>query len=268
MLPKSFARQIIDSDAYRLIFGKDGKGGALEKVLALTKGEGGSIFAEVAKYVQSTVRKVGDAIRSNINDHLATFELQLKKEFNIVLEAAVAKGAPKLSSAITHLAKVVGEVKNGLSDTILKIEEMRKTANEAAVTSIHQLQSVYHQAKEQTQVIQTHLGRLGKLLSEGKSFSSEKEYRVGLMKGWSVVGQVLGSVSVGSVPTPHVQTKASIGVAYQATGPEREGSIVEVSLMPSARVQGSLNALGESKMHIEFSPPLSALVPMMRWVYV
>ena len=264
MLPKSFTRQIIDSDAYRLIFGIDGKGSALGKVLALTKGKGGSIPAEVVKYVQNTVRQVGDTIKNSINNRLAEFELRLRKEFHLVLEAAVATGAPQLSSTMKHLVQVVGDVKNGLADTIQKIEEMRKTANDAAIASIHKVRSVYEQAKEHAQVIQTHLDGFSKLLSEGKSFSSEKEYRVGLMKGWSVVAKILGSVSVGSVPTPHVQTKASIGVSYQATGPEREGSIVEVSLMPSARLQSSVNSLGDEKMHIEFAPALNELVPMMR----
>ena len=127
---------------------------------------------------------------------------------------------------------------------------------------------MYKKGKEYVRIVLSHLDDVIKMLSEGKSFSSEKEYRVGLMKGWSVVGKAAATVAVGAVPTPNVQTKASIGISYEATGPEREGSIVEISMAPAASLQNTVNSLGKKKLNVVFNPKLEDLIPMMRCVHV
>ena len=275
MLPKFLVKQITDCKEYQLMFGKDGKGGALGKVSALASGGKKGIPAQITEYVEDTVFKVGNTIRSNINEKIIELEIQLRKEFNSVLDAAAAtagkaaaKGAPQLSDKINKLAKLSTNTKKALSNVIRKAEGMRESADITAHRAIKKCQEVYNKAKEYSQTIRSHSDKLIALISEGKSFSTEKKYRVGLMKGWSVVGKAAATVAVGAVPTPNVQTKASIEVLYKATGPDREGSIVEIFMRPSANLQTSTNSLGGQKTEIVFKPKLDELVPMMRCVHV
>ena len=268
MLPKSFVSQITDSKAYQLIFGKDGQGGVIAKIVSIAKGDKDGISSEITKFILKTTREMADTIRETIDEKIADFEVKLRKEFNLLLHEAVTEGAPKLTKYVNQLAAISTKVKTGVAEALKKADEMRKKADDFATKIIAKCREMYLKAKEYVRIVRTHVDGVIKLLSEGKTFSAEKEYRVGLMKGWNMVGKAAATVALGAVPTPNVQTKASIGLSYEATGPEREGGIIEISMAPSASLQNTVNSHGDKKLNVVFSPKLSDLVPMMRCLHV
>ena len=267
MLPKSFITPITDSTAYKAIFGKDDKGGALGMIASLAQGGGDALPAQVAEFVLKAVRQVSDLISKTIKEKINEYEFQLRKKFDSLLQEAV-KGLEKISDKISAVAEVVHKAKEGVSMIVDKIIEIRNKLDKLAEEVIGHIKAAYVKANEYAQIVLGHIDGVVKLLSEGKTFSTEKEYRVGLMQGWSAVGKAQATVSVGAVPTPNVQAKAGVGVWYHASRPEREGPIVEISMAPSATYKKANNSLGEEEHIVEFDPPLDSLVPMMRYAYV
>ena len=268
MLPKSFVRQITDSEAYQLIFGKDGQGGVIGKLAAIAKGDKDAISSKITDFILETVRDIADIVREIIDEKLTEFEIKMRKGFNLLLDEVVAKGAPKIAKYVEQVAEISTEIKTGLAAAIKKAEETIKHVNAVAKKIIGKCREMYGKAKEYVHIVLSHMDEVIKLLSEGKSFSSDKQYRVGLMKGWSVVAKAAATVAVGALPTPNVQTKASVGISYEATGPEREGNIVEISMSPAASLENTVNSLGKKKLHVVFNPKLKDLIPMMRCVHV
>ena len=162
-----------------------------------------------------------------------------------------------------------------VSDTVAAV----KTDLESAAKSLNDgLKETIKRGREILERIETAANKVSKLydgfvkqISGDMSYSKEKTYTVGLLKGWRATLYSRATLDGQLLPNPTAEGKVSVGINYATTTPKRQGGILDISLEPSVKLKQSDGLNGNTDYNIEFEPPIKDLVPMMRsstWVVI
>ena len=161
------------------------------------------------------------------------------------------------------------EIKGIVTAVKETLDKVTKELNNALKTAIEEVQKKINEVGKFAHKLKNLFTGFVKKISGDMSFSTEKSYSVGLMKGWRAKVYGRGTLEAQLLPKPYAQGKASIGIDYATTTPKRQGNIVDISQEPSVKLKETKDLNNKTQYSVEFDPPIKALVPMMRsstWV--
>ena len=188
---------------------------------------------------------------------------------------------------------------DGAKKTIDGVITAAQDANKKVDNALTQL----HKADAIIQKVNMVADDFVKKISGDMSWSTEKNYTVGLLKGWRATMYSRATLDGKLMPDPAAHGKVSVGINYATSNPRRQGNIFDIFLEPSVKVKqskgggdgggkggggGGEQADGDEKgggdgggkdggdgggksYKVEFDPPLKELMPMMRsstWVVI
>ena len=232
----------------------------VEKAL-VAAGDQTGVSKEVKKLKEDATSTVKDAIKG-VKGATALVSLsedpKLKMDFSSLVNVAT-----KVNKVLVTLEKKLDELEKGVVAAREKAQDFAESMNDKMQQMVKKTEAGLKKIDNVIFTTKIQLEKIAIVLSEGKSFSKRKHWKIGLMKNWNAEGYAQGAISFSPLPKPNAQAELILGINYKALKPSRGGSLVELSISEGVSVEESTNSLDALVGSVKFDPPLKALTPML-----